>query len=104
MLTAARLHRGNLFRILNVADVEYADALEPILAHRVAHTLRAAIDAGVRHLGGEKQELAVNDRIHLATGAHECGLERELCWIGGVPDLESVEASLNDEILAERQV
>ena len=46
----------------------------------------------------------INRRIHLAAGTDERRPQRELCRVGRVPNLETVEAPLHDEVLAERQI
>ena len=43
---AARLHAGELHRVVDVADVEDADAAEPLEVDRARCALRAAVDAG----------------------------------------------------------
>ena len=69
MRAAARLHRRNLPRLADVADVEDAHAAEPLLADRLGHAARAAVDAPARLLHRHEQQIAVNGQVALAAGA-----------------------------------
>jgi hypothetical protein len=48
--SATRLNRGYLFRMVEISDVEDANAAEPRGAHRIGDTLRSAVDAAERLL------------------------------------------------------
>ena len=98
---AAALHGGDLLRIREVADIEDADAAEPVRAGRRRRTphacglgsvgaggrrgrrwrrhvtgrqrysLRAAVDASIDRLGRHEEQMAVHRDVALAARAHQ---------------------------------
>ena len=67
----AGLHRRDLLGIANVGDVKDAHAAEALLAHRLDHALRAAIDAAARLFDGHEQQVAMDRDVALAAGADD---------------------------------
>ena len=103
----AGLHRGDLLRVIDVADVEDPHAAEPRRHHRVPHalaTLGPAVDPPVRHLDREEQQVAPDRRIALSAGAWIRQPKRGSGRGGNVPDLEAVEVPLEDEVPPEGQI
>ena len=95
--TAAGLHRGHLLRMVEVADVEDANATQALGAHGVGHRLGAAVEPAVRGFGGDEQEVAVHRGIALPALA--CKGEPQLgrARVGDVEDLEARPAALKDK-------
>src|SRR5262245_34650915 len=90
--------------MIDVADVEDADAADALLAHRVLHALPAAVDAPARLLDGEEEQVSIESGIALATGAHERAAQLRIVRIGDVPHLKAVESALHDDVPLEREI
>ncbi len=102
--SAARLHRGDLFRMIDVRDVEDAHAAESLLAHRVQHAPAAAVDAAARLLDGEEEQVSIECRVALSARADERAAQPRVVRVRDVPDLKSVESALDDDVPLEGEV
>jgi hypothetical protein len=67
---AARLYRGNLFRLPEIADVEDSDAAKSLRADALLDATSSAIDAPARLFHGHDQQMAVHRYIALTARAH----------------------------------
>src|ERR1700674_4987368 len=90
--------------MVEVADVEDADAAKTLGANGIRHSLRAAVQTPTRLLYRKEQQIPVNGGIALTTGAHERCAESRAFRIGNVPDLEAVESALERQVPFERKV
>ncbi len=68
---AAGLHRRHLSRLVDVFDVEDADAAEALLADRVLDAVQPAVDAPSRLLHRHEQEAAVHRHVPLSAGTDD---------------------------------
>src|SRR5438874_1606011 len=83
-------------KMLDVRDVEDADATDSLRAHRVLHTLAATVDASRVSFGGHEQQVLVNRDVALRGRAVVPDLQDRLSGIGDVPDLIAVVIALDD--------
>ena len=98
----AGLHRGDLLRVGHVGHVEDAHALEP---ERVGGgSATGAVGLRVGLLDRDEQQVAVDRRVPLATGADGRVDELGLVRGGDVVDVEPVEAPDERVRLVEREV
>jgi hypothetical protein len=91
--TPAGLHRGDLPRLADVADVEDADAAESFLADRLGDALEAAVDTAAGLLDRHEQQVAVDRDVALATGTDHRGQQLRLARILDVVGVEAVEVA-----------
>src|SRR5262245_17671094 len=104
MRPPAGLHGGDLLGVVDVRDVEDANAAEPLLAHGVRRALTAAVEPASRLLHGEEEQVPVESRVALTSGALELASQLWVVRIGDVPHLESVKPTLHDDVALEREV
>src|SRR5690606_13767919 len=102
--SAARLDVADIARIADVRDVEDADAAQTVMAHRLGHALRPAVQPSAQALTGYEQQVAVDRHVALRRGADVADLEPRVCRIGDVPDLEPVVVALDHVIAREGEV
>src|ERR1051326_3349583 len=123
--SAARLHRRDLFRVLDVGDIEDTHAAEAIFLrwrHRplllLLHllffcrgwsrsrweALGTTVDAPIRHLYRHEQQVLIYRHIALPAGTYQRSQQFGLCRIGNVIDADAVEIPLEQMIALERQV
>src|SRR6185437_7546020 len=101
---AAGLHIGDVLRVVDVADVEDANAAQALLADRVLHALAAAIEASAGCFARNEEEVLVDGNVALRSWAVVRRLERHLGRVLDIPYLEAVVATLNCVWTDEREV
>ena len=77
--SAAGLHGRDELGMLDVGDVEHADAAHALLADRFGHAAEAAVGAAVGRLRRHEQQVAVDRDVVLRRGA-EVGCSRAPAW------------------------
>ena len=87
-----------------IGNVQDSNATHAIAADPVAHALRAAVDAPVRRLTREEEQVPVHGHVVLLLGAELNVDEPRMDGIRDVPDLEAAEVPLDDVMTAECQV
>ena len=129
----ATLHRGDLLWIREVADIEDADAAEPVRAgrrRRTAHAcglsvgtggrsgrrwrrrvtgrqryaLRTAIDAAIHRLGRHEEQVAIHRYIALAPRAQHGRSEFDLHRVIDVVEIDAVVVAYEQMVAGEGQV
>ncbi len=122
MGAAAGLDHGDLLGVLDVGDVEDADATGAIRTGDLrgrrtrgpgrgrsggtggsGEWLDAAVGAAAAFDGHEEQ-VAVDGDVTLTAGADQRGDERELGWVGGVVEVDAPEVSDEEMVSAERHI
>src|SRR6267143_1731662 len=93
--SAAGLYVADVFRVIDVADVEDADPTQSIFADGVLHALHPAVESRAQILAGDEQQIPVHRAVALRGRPHERRFERWLARIRDVPDLIAAEASLD---------
>ena len=104
MRSPARLHRRHELRMLDVRDVEHANAAHAKLADRLGHAFEPAVRAAVGRLRGHEEQIPVDRHIVLRRRTEIRLHEHRLGGIGDVVDLEPVVVALNHVLARERQV
>ena len=100
----AGLHVADVARVLDVGDVEDADAAKAISADRRLHPLSAAVEAAGESFAGNEEEVLVHGDVALRGGADVGRHEGRTGRVGDVPHLVPVVAALEDERPLEGQV
>ena len=90
---------GSCTGLLDVADVEDADAAEALRVDRAGRALGAAVDAAARLFDRHEEQVAVDRHVTLAARAHERRAQGRRGGIGDVVDLEAVEVA-DDGVVA----
>ena len=102
--SAAGLHCGHLPRAPHVADVKDTEAPEPLLAHRLRHSLQPAVEAASGLLDRHDEQVADDRDVSLAAGADHRADElrrgRYLHPVGAEP----VVVPLEQHVAGERHV
>ena len=104
MRAAARLDGCDLLRFLDVADIEDADAAEPLRARRRFDALRAAVDAPARLLNRHEEQVAMNRDVALPSGTHRRRQQPRTLRAVDVVRVEAVEIADDHVVAAEREV
>src|SRR6266550_1898978 len=104
MRAAASLHVPDVFRIRDVGDVEDAKTAQSIMADRVLHALRSAIEPSAVALTGNEKEISEDGNIALRRRAEVSRLEGGRARVGDIPDLITVVAALDRVGTRERQI
>jgi hypothetical protein len=104
MRSAARLHRCNLPRFPDIADIEYANSAKALGVDRSLNALSAAVQAAARLFHRHEEQISVNRYVALAAGAHDRAEKPRLLWILYVVRVESVEISHDEIVSAECQI
>ena len=92
------------FGLLQVGDVEDADAAEALAADPILHALEAAVDAAARLLHRHHEQIAVNRDVALAAGAGDRGDQLQLVGLLDVVGVEAVEVADEQMPLREGEV
>src|ERR1051325_6026755 len=90
--------------MIEIGNVEDANAVEALGAHGVRHTLRPTIHATVSVLHGHEEQIAVDRRITLAAGTHDGRAHLGRSAIADVDDLDAVPATLEHEVAAKGEI
>ena len=104
MGAAAGLHVPDVFRMRNIRDIEDANAAQAHLAHRIGHTLGAAIDAAREPFTRDEEEIAIDRDIALRRGTVVGSAEGRLGQVADVPDLVPAVAALDREVVLEGKI
>jgi hypothetical protein len=104
MRPAAGLHRGDLLRLSQRADIEDADAAETLRAGGRGHAAGATVDASEPLLDAHEEQVAVDGDVALPAGAHHRRLEARPLRVLDVVDVDPVIVADPEIVLAERQV
>ena len=99
----ARLHRGDLARCVEVADVEYTHSAEALRLSS-PRRLRTAVDTPPSLLDGHEQEVAVHGHVTLTAGADEAAPQARILRIGNIENLDSVVAPHEEEVASESHI
>ncbi len=101
---AAGLHTGDRLGVRNIGDVEDADAAHPVLADRIRHALRAAVEPAVEVFAGREQQVAVDRHVVLRVGADVGRDQRGATRLRDVPHLQPVEVALDHVVSRKREI
>ncbi len=101
---AARLDVRDVARVLDVGDVEDADALDARIAHSLLHALVTAIDAPRVAFSGHEEEVLVDRHVALRCRAIVRQPQTRRRWIGDVPDLVAVVVALDGVVALEGEI
>ena len=101
---AAGLHRRDLLRILQVGDVEDADAAEALVADRRHHALQAAVEPAAGLFDRHEQQVAPRRDVALSAGADHRRDQLRLVGALDVVGVEAVVVADDDVAAAEREV
>ena len=104
MRSTAGLDGGDLARLLEVADVEDADAAEPLGAHRCLDALGAAVNPAARLLDGHEHQVAVDGQVALPARTRHRDAQLRLPRILDVVEVETVEVAEIEVRPFERQI
>src|SRR5712691_4101985 len=104
MLAPARLDRGDLLRLAQIADVEDPDPAKPLDADRRRHALGAAVEAASRLLDRHEQQSAAHGHVALAAWTDDRCQEAWLVRTLDVVDVEPVVVAHKGAGPAEREV
>ena len=81
-----------------------AQAAQALGAHRVAHALRAAVQAPREPLARDEEQVLVDRDVALRGGAHVPRGQLRLRRVADVPDLPAVEAALKNIVAGKSQI
>ena len=101
---SARLHVGDVTWMADVRNVKDANAADARRAHRVLHTLAAAVDASRLSFRGHEEQVLVDGHVTLRSRAVVPNLERRVARIRDVPDLVAVVVALDDVLSEKREI
>ena len=101
---AAGLHRGDLPRPPQVADVEDPDAAEALRADGIGDALEPAVEAPPRLLDRHDQQVADHRHVALAAGADDGGYQPGRCRRLDPVGVEPVVAADEQPVPGERQI
>src|SRR5512133_3433654 len=87
-----------------IADVEYANAPEPLRAHAVLHPLSSAVQPGREVLARDEQQILVGGDVTLGGGTDVSVGETGLARVADIPDLPPVVIALYCVVTVEGQV
>src|SRR2546425_4448797 len=104
MRSAAGLHRGNLLRLSEVADVEDADAAETLRADWRRDALRPAIDSTESLLHGHEEQVAVDGHVALPPGTHDRHFETRFAYVLDVVRVEPVVVAEPEIVPLKREI
>src|SRR2546425_5894255 len=104
MRPSTRLHGSHLLRLVQIANVEYADAPKTLWAHRRRNALGTAVEPPSSLLHRQEEQIAVDRHISLAAGTyHRCQETRLRSILDGVR-VEAVEIADEEMVSAERDI
>ena len=101
---AAGLHVADVARVVPVADVEDADAAQPVMADGVPHAFGAAVQPAAGGLARHEQQVAEHRHVALRAGAHVRLAQRRPGRVADVPHLPAAVVALDGVVADERQV
>ena len=90
--------------MIEVVDVVDADATKPLGADRIRDPLGTTVDTAAGFLDRDEQQVAVDGRIALAPGTHDTRAEGRARRIRKIPNLQSAEVALKDDLPHEREI
>src|SRR5947207_13466403 len=104
MRAPTRLDVDEVLRVGKVGTIEDAKAAQPVVAHGIADTLRAAVGSAIQRLPRYEEQIAIHRDVALRPGAHEGFEEFRKFGIADIPYLQPVKVALDDIVAADRQV